>query len=127
MPKRSDAVRPEVGRPDPERLIGLEQRLAAARARRAPAPRQEEHYSQANMAWRMVTELVAGIGLGVAIGLGLDALAGTRPLFLVAFTLLGFVAGVRVMLRTAQEIGRDAPGSETGAFPRDEEAVRDGA
>ena len=60
--------------------------------------------SQANVAWQMVTELVAGIVIGLGIGLGLDALFGTKPLMLVLFVLLGFVAGVRVMLRTAADV-----------------------
>ena len=90
---------------DRERMRLLEERLAAARARRAPAPRADEHYSRANVAWRMVTELVAGIGIGLGIGLALDAALGTRPWMLILFVLLGFAAGVRVMMRTAEEIG----------------------
>ena len=54
----------------------------------------------------MVTELVVGMLLGLAVGLGLDALFGTRPVFLVLFALLGFAAGVRTMLRTADEVKR---------------------
>lgn len=112
MPETTTAALSEAGVPpadalraDPaERMRRLEARLAEARARRAPRPPADEHYSRANIAWRMVTELVAGIGIGLALGLGLDALLGTRPLMLVVFTLLGFVAGVRVMLRTAREI-----------------------
>ncbi len=60
--------------------------------------------SQANVAWQMVTELVAGIVIGLGIGLGLDALLGTKPIMLVLFVLLGFVAGVRVMMRTAADV-----------------------
>ena len=52
----------------------------------------------------MVIELVSGLGLGFGIGYGLDVLFGTLPIFLVLFTLLGFAAGVNVMLRTAREI-----------------------
>jgi ATP synthase protein I len=33
----------------------------------------EEHYSQAQLAWRMVIELVAGLGIGFGIGLGSTA------------------------------------------------------
>ena len=44
------------------------------------------------------------MALGVAIGYGLDWLFGTRPVFLVIFALLGFAAGVRTMLRTADEV-----------------------
>ena len=54
----------------------------------------------------MVIELVVGMLLGLAIGFGLDALFGTRPVFLVVFALLGFAAGVRTMLRTAEEVRR---------------------
>jgi ATP synthase protein I len=54
----------------------------------------------------MVTELVAGMLLGLGIGWGLDALFGTAPIFLVVFALLGFAAGVRTMLRTAEEVRR---------------------
>jgi ATP synthase protein I len=56
------------------------------------------------MAWRMVIELVAGIVIGFGIGYGLDRLFGTLPVFLILFTGLGFVAGVRTMMRTAQEV-----------------------
>ena len=94
---------------DRDRLRQLDEKLRAARERQAPPPRADEHYSGAQHAWRMVIELVAGIGIGVGIGLGLDALFGTRPFLLVLFTLLGFAAGVNVMLRTAKELGI-APG-----------------
>ncbi len=90
-----------------ERLKRLEDRLNAARsAHEEPAPRPAREFNQSSLAWRMVTELVVGMLLGVGIGLGLDSLFGTRPVFLVVFALLGFGGGVRAMLRTATEIGR---------------------
>ena len=58
----------------------------------------------ANMAWRMAIEVVAGIVIGFGIGYGLDRLFGTLPVFLILFIGLGFVAGVRTMMRTAQEV-----------------------
>lgn len=72
-----------------------------------PGPRADEHFSQANIAWRMVIEMVSGLGIGFGIGYGLDVLFGTIPLFLVLFTFLGLAAGVRVMLRTAREVEAD--------------------
>lgn len=88
-----------------ERLARLEQRIESAKKAHAPErPHQEEHYSQAQLAWRMVTELVAGLGIGFGIGYGLDVLLGTLPFLLVLFTLLGFAAGVKTMLRSAAEI-----------------------
>jgi ATP synthase protein I len=103
-----------------ERLRRLEAKIAAAKGGRETRPHQEEHYSQASLAWRMVTELVAGIGIGLVLGLGLDTLFGTAPVLMVVFLGLGFAAGIRVMLRTAKEVqagtedeSRDAPDDET--------------
>ena len=58
--------------PDPEKLKELENRIARVRAANAPKPAKEEHHTMANMAWRMVIELVAGIAIGFGIGFGLD-------------------------------------------------------
>ena len=96
-------TKPSTG-PDPEKLNHLQDRIDAMKAARAPAPKEEEHYTMANMAWRMVVELVAGIGIGFGIGYGLDYLFGTKPLFLVLFIGFGLAAGVRTMMRTAQEV-----------------------
>jgi ATP synthase protein I len=91
--------------PFSERLKRLEDRIAAAKASRAEqVPTGAAKYTQSSLAWRMVTELVAGMLLGLGLGWGLDSLLGTRPVFLVLFVLLGFAAGVRVMLRTAAEV-----------------------
>lgn len=64
----------------------------------------DEHYSQAQLAWRMVIELVAGLGIGFGIGYGLDWLFGTLPIFMVLFMMFGLAAGVKTMLRSAQEV-----------------------
>jgi ATP synthase protein I len=85
-------------------MAQLEERLTAARKAQEPKPRVDEHYSLANQAWRMVIELVAGLLIGFGMGYGLDSLFGTTPIFLVLFTLLGLAAGVKTMLRSAQEI-----------------------
>lgn len=91
---------------DEQRLRTLESRLDAIgrdQAGEDTAKTLGDEYSQASMAWRMVTELVVGMALGFGIGYGMDGLFGTRPVFLILFALLGFAAGIRVMLRTAQE------------------------
>ena len=90
--------------PDPERLKRLEDRIRAAKGADRSGPRGDGHITQAQTGWRMVTELLAGIGIGFGIGWGLDSLFGTIPLFLVLMTLAGFAAGVKVMLSTAREI-----------------------
>ena len=89
--------------PDPNRLAELEARIKAAKGD-AGADHMEEHYSQAQHAWRMVTELVAGLGIGFGIGYGLDAVLGTSPWLMLVFTILGIIAGVKTMIGTAQEL-----------------------
>lgn len=104
---------------DPNRLRDLEQRIATAQGRIAGPPRAETHFSQANHAWRMVIELVAGLGIGFGIGYGLDYVFGTLPIFLVVFVLLGFAAGIKVMLRTAAEISGGSA-TQNAAPPTDD-------
>ncbi|CTQ48276.1 AtpZ/AtpI family protein [Jannaschia donghaensis] len=89
--------------PDADRLAALEAKLAAKRPT-DEKHHMEEHYSQAQLAWRMVIELVAGLGIGFGIGYGLDYLLGTSPWLMVVFVLLGFVAGVKTMIASAREI-----------------------
>jgi ATP synthase protein I len=86
------------------RLDALTQRIDAAKRAREPVPHMQKDYSQAQLAWRMVIELVAGLGIGFGIGYGLDTLFGTMPLFLVLFIGLGFAAGIKTMLRSAREV-----------------------
>ncbi len=93
-----------IERESDEKLRQLEARIAAAKGAQAPKPRMDEHYSQAQLAWRMVIELVAGLAIGFGIGYGLDYLFGTLPIFMVLFVMLGLAAGVKTMLRSANEI-----------------------
>lgn len=92
--------------PDPDKLSDLEARLekvrAAKRAKETAAPVGKD-YRGADLAWRMVIELVSGLGIGFGIGFGLDTVFGTMPFLLVLFILLGFAAGVKTMLRSARE------------------------
>ncbi len=90
---------------DLSRLRDLDARIAKARKEHEPEPpKTTDSHVMAQQGWRMVTELVAGLLIGLGIGWGLDAAFGTRPLFLVLFVLLGLAAGIRVMLRTASEL-----------------------
>jgi ATP synthase protein I len=57
-----------------------------------------------NDGWRMIIELVTGMLLGVSLGLGLDYMIGSKPIFLIIFSLLGFMAGVKTMMTTAKKM-----------------------
>lgn len=95
---------------DETRLKVLGERIQAAKAAQNPGGNagggegSQEHYSTAQIAWRMVTELVAGLGIGVVAGYGLDVILGTTPWLMVLFTGLGFAAGVKTMMRSAREV-----------------------
>jgi ATP synthase protein I len=89
--------------PDLARLRQLEERLAKATEKPMEKPRGAgTSFSQGELAWRMILELVTGMLLGLAIGYGLDAAFGTLPIFLVIFALFGFAAGIRTMMQTAK-------------------------
>jgi ATP synthase protein I len=103
------------------RLQDLDSRIKAARAAQQPEvkPRKQNKYAGAALAWRMLFELVVGITIGFWMGRGLDSLFGTLPLFLILFTLLGFAAGVRVMLQSAREEQRKMDAAAAKAAGQD--------
>lgn len=90
--------------PNKERLEAFEERLSKARGPVKGDQPHDSHVSQAQAGWRMVTELVVGLLLGFGLGYGFDVVFGTMPIFTLIFTLLGFAAGIRIMMRTAEEI-----------------------
>lgn len=79
------------------------------RAKKEAAPDQPEPgYGRAySVAWRMTLDLVIATAVGFGVGWGLDSLLGVKPLLMIVFGLLGFAAGVRMVLRAAQDLGRD--------------------
>lgn len=101
------------------RLKALEARIAAAKGEDRKSPHSEEHYSRAQMAWRMVIELVAGLGIGFGIGYGLDAVFGTTPWLMIVFIFFGLAAGVKTMMRSAEEMQRDQLAKEAGKTEED--------
>jgi ATP synthase protein I len=112
--------------PEPEelkRLRDIETRIDKLRKARAPAPPKADGHTLGQAAWRMVTELVAGLLVGFGIGLGLDFLLGTQPWLLLLFTLLGFWAGIRTMMRTARDVQRRS--EDAAARPAGERGEQD--
>lgn len=106
-----------VSEADRARLEALEKRIAEAKkAVDPPRSAEGDKYSQAQLAWRMVIELVAGLAIGFGIGYGLDHLFGTMPIFLVLFIFAGLAAGIKTMLRSSKEVEmrRAAKAAEEG-------------
>ena len=91
------------------RLGSLDQRLSVIRDSRKLETDQsgnEQDSAQAKasamaLGLRLSSELVAGVLVGAALGWGFDRLLSTSPWGLIVFLLLGFVAGVMNVMRTA--------------------------
>ena len=101
---------------DKGRFDEVQARIDALRAARAPKRNPaSEKFTAASLAWRMVTELVVGVLIGAAIGWVIDGALATKPLFLLIFGLLGFAAGVRTVMRSADEVRRRNARDQTKA------------
>jgi ATP synthase protein I len=103
-PKKSGSNnQPEFG-DLPDRLKDLGNRIAAEKGERAEASKPTARYQGASdysKGYRLASEFVAGVLVGGLIGYGIDYVAGTLPLFLIVFLLLGFGAGILNMSRAA--------------------------
>lgn len=95
------------------RLDKLSDALAEQRSapleHRGAGPSPKVMGSALSLAFRVLSEFVAAVIVGAAIGWGADRLAGTSPLFLVTFLLMGAAAGFWNVYRIATE----KPGAES--------------
>lgn len=92
--------------PEPKDLRELGDRLLAAQERDA-ARRKAPPPTSLGIAFRFSTEMVAALIVGGGMGYGIDWLAGTKPIFLIVFFVLGAGAGIRNVLRAAKEINAE--------------------
>jgi ATP synthase protein I len=97
------------------RLGSLDRRLSAMRDGRKigtdqPGGGSEDRAARAAAmarGFRLSSELIAGVVVGAAIGWGIDYLLSTSPFGLIVFFLLGFVAGLVNLVRSAGVIPRN--------------------
>ena len=85
-------------------LKSLEEKIKAARKAVEPEQPIQNKFSAAEVGWRMILELTAGVFIGFGLGYGLDFIFSTKPVFILIFTLVGFAAGVKTMMRSAREL-----------------------
>ena len=89
------------------RLGSLDRRLSAIEGNRKvgtdPSGTEQAQAKASAMAMglRLSSELVAGVLVGAGLGWGFDRLLSTSPWGLIVFLLLGFIAGVLNVMRTA--------------------------
>jgi ATP synthase protein I len=88
-----------------QRSDAIGKRLGEVKARREPVDRSEENRARGEAfakAFRLVAELLVGVGVGGFIGWALDRQLGTGPWLLVLFFILGFAAGMSNVIRSAR-------------------------
>ena len=91
------------------RLGSLEHRLSEIRGSRKtrtdqPGDGSGDGAARASamaIGFRLSSELIAGVVVGALIGWGFDRLLSTSPFGLIVFVLLGFIAGVVNVIRSA--------------------------
>jgi ATP synthase protein I len=93
---------------DSRRLAELEERLQEARRQRGTSEPAESSQSKLGIAFRLVTELLAGVIVGGGIGWALDRVFGTSPFLLIVMFLLGVAAGMVNVVRTARQMDEDS-------------------
>ncbi|WOF73124.1 AtpZ/AtpI family protein [Parvibaculaceae bacterium PLY_AMNH_Bact1] len=93
-------------------LAALDAKIRAhtkAHRQKNPEPAETGRRSTAiGMAFRLSTEMVAGLVAGGIIGWVVDDLLGTKPWGLLTFFFLGMAAGILNVFRTAQKLAADA-------------------
>lgn len=101
-------------------------RLAAARGRRGGGSDKTSDVAARNtgqlgLGFRIAVDLLAGVMVGVGMGLALDRWLGTSPWLLLVFLVFGFAAGMTNMLRSmrANDAARLKVASERKERERD--------
>ena len=97
----------------PSPFEALDAKLKAAQARRPHSNKrggavEDGPHSGIGIGMRMATEIVAAVGVGVGVGLVLDSWLGTKPWLMILFLILGCGAAFLNVIRTAQEMERQA-------------------
>jgi ATP synthase protein I len=88
-----------------DRLNSLDKKLGSAQARQPATPEEPNARSEAmGVAFRIATELVAGVFMGGLLGWALDKWLGTAPILLIVCLLLGIAGGLLNSVRAAMKM-----------------------
>ncbi len=125
-PTEQNGETSDVREDDRSDLAALDAKIRAhaeAHRQKNPEPAETGRRSTAiGMAFRLSTEMVAGLVAGGVIGWIFDDLLGTKPWGLLTFFFLGMAAGILNVFRTAQglaadaaeQVGKSGPSSKEG-------------
>ena len=88
---------------DDDKLQNLKERIDTAETTNSPPPKQKKQ-SGAGFGFKISTEIIAALVVGVGIGLIVDKYLGTKPLGLIIFFIFGAIAGFLNVYRVMRRI-----------------------
>lgn len=97
-------------------IKSLEERIKNARSAKQslgsnPDDQAEENGkagpSPMGIAMKLGVELVVGVGVGLYLGYTIDKWLDTKPVAMIILILLGFLAGIKNVIRTAGKMNKD--------------------
>ena len=88
---------------DDDKLQKLKERIDTAEITNSPPPKQKKQ-SGAGFGFKISTEIIAALVVGVGIGLIVDKYLGTKPFGLIIFFIFGAIAGFLNVYRVMRRI-----------------------
>ena len=88
---------------DDDKLQKLKERIDTAETTNSPPPKQKKQ-SGAGFGFKISTEIIAALVVGVGIGLIVDQYLGTKPFGLIIFFIFGAIAGFLNVYRVMRRI-----------------------
>ncbi len=88
---------------DYDKLQKLKERIDTAKTTNSPHPKQKKQ-SGAGFGFKISTEIIAALVVGVGIGLIVDKYLGTKPFGLIIFFIFGAIAGFLNVYRVMRRI-----------------------
>ena len=85
------------------KLQKLKERIDTAETTNSPPPKQKKQ-SGAGFGFKISTEIIAALVVGVGIGLIVDKYLGTKPFGLIIFFIFGAIAGFLNVYRVMRRI-----------------------
>ena len=86
-----------------DKLKQLKERIDTAETTNSPPPKQKKQ-SGAGFGFKISTEIIAALVVGVGIGLIVDKYLGTKPFGLIIFFIFGAIAGFLNVYRVMRRI-----------------------
>jgi ATP synthase protein I len=105
----------------PDDLHDLGARLDAAKSKYEVVPETKDDGSLLGQAWRMSTELVVSVMVGLGLGYGIDVIFGSKPWGLLIGLWFGFAAGIMAVIKPSAKMDAQNAGIPLGDDMPDDE------